>query len=275
MKLGLIFVSDESTGGFFSQQERARIRCTSPGTEFIILPIHGPAQTLETELEEALAAPYVLARVEDAVRTGCDAVVVDCALDPGVAAAREMVSVPVIGAGEAALVFASAVGQRIALIAHAECIVSAFRRRILTYGLADRVSSIQVLDENILDVGREGQAENALRSICDAIVVADEADVIVMGCTGFAPAVERVRGDVRLPLIEPALAAIQMAEAQVRLGMGSSRAVHKRRTPWLRALDVIRRSATSTTGNGARQDSMEPRNESPRSQSGGSNDDPI
>ena len=242
MKLGLIFISDESTGEFFSQQEETRRRCASPGTEFVILPINGPVQTLETDLEEALATPYVLARVDDAVRGGCDAVVIDCALDPGVVAAREMTTVPIVGAGEAALTYAGSVGQRIALIAHADCIVPAFRRRIRAYGLADRVSSIRVLDESILNVGRDGQAENALRSMCNAIAVADEADVIVVGCTGFAPAVERVRVDVKLPLIEPAMAAIQMAEVQVRLGVGAWRVAHARRTPWLRVLDTVRKS---------------------------------
>jgi Asp/Glu/hydantoin racemase len=65
-------------------------RCTGAGP----LAIH----TDEDELE---AAPHVVRAVVDAAADGFHAVIVDCTADPGVVEARQEVTIPVVGAGEA------------------------------------------------------------------------------------------------------------------------------------------------------------------------------
>lgn len=65
-------------------------RCTGAGP----LAIH----TAEDAIE---AAPHVVRAVVDAADKGFDAVIVDCTAEPGVAQARQAVTIPVIGAGEA------------------------------------------------------------------------------------------------------------------------------------------------------------------------------
>ena len=60
----------------------------------------GPAE-IHTAREARAAAPFVVQTIVDAAREGFDAVIVDCTADPGVADAREMVTIPVVGAGEA------------------------------------------------------------------------------------------------------------------------------------------------------------------------------
>jgi Asp/Glu/hydantoin racemase len=60
----------------------------------------GPLQVRSAEDAEA-AAPYVVQTIIDAAGEGFDAVIVDCTADPGVVEARAVVSIPVVGAGEA------------------------------------------------------------------------------------------------------------------------------------------------------------------------------
>jgi Asp/Glu/hydantoin racemase len=60
----------------------------------------GPA-SIRSEDDVAAAAPFVVQAVIDAAAEGFDAVIVDCTSDPGVDAARRMVTIPVIGPGEA------------------------------------------------------------------------------------------------------------------------------------------------------------------------------
>jgi Asp/Glu/hydantoin racemase len=60
----------------------------------------GPTQ-IANAADAELAAPYVIDAVVRCERDGFDAVIVDCTDDPGVAAAREAVAIPVVGAGEA------------------------------------------------------------------------------------------------------------------------------------------------------------------------------
>jgi allantoin racemase len=54
-------------------------------------------------VDEVLAAPGVVDAAIKAEADGAEAVVIDCMLDPGLDAAREAVSIPVIGCGEAAM----------------------------------------------------------------------------------------------------------------------------------------------------------------------------
>ena len=69
----------------------------------------GPA-SIECEYDEALAVPGTIAKIIEAERDGCDAVVIDCMGDPGMLPGRECVSIPVIGPCEAAMHVASMLG---------------------------------------------------------------------------------------------------------------------------------------------------------------------
>jgi len=60
----------------------------------------GPAE-IRSAHDARMAAPFVVSTITDAAGEGFDAVIVDCTADPGVAEARELVDIPVVGAGEA------------------------------------------------------------------------------------------------------------------------------------------------------------------------------
>src|SRR3546814_10743576 len=52
----------------------------------------GPA-SIECEFDEAMAVPGIVAEAIAAARSGADAVILDCMGDPGLKAAREVVSI--------------------------------------------------------------------------------------------------------------------------------------------------------------------------------------
>ena len=54
----------------------------------------------------------------------------------------------------------------------------------------------------------------------------DGAQVIVLGCTGMAQVAGRVQKELKVPVVEPASAAIQLAETYIRLGLTSSRSAY-------------------------------------------------
>ena len=62
----------------------------------------GPA-SLESQYEDAVAVPQVVLRTVDAEREGADAVIIDCMNDPGLQAAREAVSIPVVGPAQSSM----------------------------------------------------------------------------------------------------------------------------------------------------------------------------
>ena len=84
----------------------------APGTEVDIRRIARRTASIESEYDEAVAGPGILAEVEAAAAEGADGVFITCFGDPAVHAAREVVDIPVVGGFEPAVLTALSVGRR-------------------------------------------------------------------------------------------------------------------------------------------------------------------
>lgn len=100
----------------------------------------GPA-SVESFYEDAITAPQVVLRAAEAERDGVDAVIVDCMNDPGLEAAREAVSIPVVGAAQSSMLLASILAHKVSVIATAPRDVYPVELLIRPYGLKDKYAS--------------------------------------------------------------------------------------------------------------------------------------
>ena len=78
----------------------------SPDTEIEVQNLDKGTASIESVYDEVLANPDIVKKVIQAEKDGFDAVFVDCFGDPGVEAAREMVSIPVVGGFQPAALLA-------------------------------------------------------------------------------------------------------------------------------------------------------------------------
>jgi allantoin racemase len=204
-------------------------RYASPGTLLSQSVIsHGPA-SIESMVEEALAVPGTLEQIVAAAADGVDAVVIDCMADPGLGSARELVDIPVIGAGHAAMHVAHMLGHKFSIVTALDSLVSLLEEKVAAYGLAGSLASVRSFDVPVLELCAAGErmigpvAAQAARAIdCDG------AHVIVLGCTGLKGLADQVADELRgefpgVPVIDPLAAALKMAEALVGLGVSHSR----------------------------------------------------
>jgi Asp/Glu/hydantoin racemase len=76
-------------------------RLGRPGVELTYRRTGAGPSEIRSAHDVRTAAPFVVQTIVDAAREGYDAVIVDCSADPGVVEARELVGIPVVGAGEA------------------------------------------------------------------------------------------------------------------------------------------------------------------------------
>ena len=87
-----------------------------PGTRVeAVTSAMGPA-SIESHYDEALAVPGLLQAIRDGEAAGCDGHVIACFGDPGLDAARELASGPVIGIAEAAMHAASFLGRGFSVV---------------------------------------------------------------------------------------------------------------------------------------------------------------
>ena len=188
----------------------------------------GPS-SIESRLEEALAVPDTVRRAAEAEANGADAVVIDCMGDPGLHACREVVSIPVLGAGQTAMHLANMLGSQFAFITVLDRLKPMVDDLVVTYGLSVKYASFKAVDIPVLDISRDVDSLNAaLTEQAIVSVESDGADIIVLGCTGFLGCAEAMQSALEtagldVPVIDPVPATVHMAEALVKSGLSQSK----------------------------------------------------
>ncbi len=199
-------------------------------------------ETVETEYDEALVAPFLVERVIDAERRGFDAALIDCFFDPGLAAAREATDLVVTGAGESAMLTALALGDTFSIL---DLSVATFKRRtapprVRKLGLASRFVSHWGTGITVKRSADEKALAGKLTKAALELVRADEPDVVILGCTGLSQVAELVAARLPVPLVDPQLAALRTAESLVRSGLKHSRRTYPRPVPMSRKVPGTR-----------------------------------
>lgn len=193
--------------------------------------IAGGPVSIESAFDEMLCAPGVVARAIEAAEQGAAAIIVDCFADPAVRAAREAVSIPVIGPGTASLHLAALFAHRIGIVTIMESVRAMIEDQARLAGLADRLACVRVVDMPVRDL--DGDGETLLSRLIEAselAVLHDRADQIILGCTGFLGVDAAVTAalharDIRVSVISPLRAAALAAVSAIRMGF-----VHSPRT---------------------------------------------
>lgn len=191
----------------------------------------GPA-SIESEFDEALCVPGTIRRAIDAEQRGANAIIIDCMGDPGLAACREVVSIPVVGPAQTAMHVASLLGHRFSFITVLQRLRAVIDKLVAGYGLNDTYASFRAVDIPVLDIGKDHSAlQSALAREAITAVKQDGADAIVLGCTGFLGCAGAMRkallaAGCDVPVIDPIPLAVQMADALVKTGLTHSKHAH-------------------------------------------------
>jgi allantoin racemase len=196
----------------------------SSNTEIIATqPSFGPL-SIEGHYDEAFAAAGVAEQVKLAASWGPDAVVLACFGDPGLEAAREATSAPVLGIAEAAFHAASmlATGFSVVTTMTRTCIIA--ERLVQRYGFEHQCRGVHGTDIAVLDLedGGEdiiGQIEHAAREALSR----DRSGAIVLGCAGMTTLCHTLTQRLGVPVIDGVAVAVKFAEALSALGLGTSK----------------------------------------------------
>jgi len=205
-------------------------RVASPDTELSVVHLdQGPA-SIESRYEAALAAPDVVRKVVEAEKDGMDAVVSNCMDDPGVEAAREMVSIPVIGPAQTSMHIATMLGHRFSVVGVLDTDAPPFYDHAANAGLAGQMASVRAVNIPVLELEDDRDrlvgalVEQALKAVRE-----DGAHVIIFGCTGMAGLARdveeglRAQGVADVPVIDPGMLAFKFAEALAGMGLSHSK----------------------------------------------------
>ncbi len=205
----------------------------SPATEISVVHLDEGPDSIESECEEALVVPDFLRKAKEAEGTGCDAVICDCFGDPGVHAAREVVDIPVIGAGESSMLLAAALGQRFSVVTVLPSVFTMIENLARRAGVGGKIASIRSVDIPVLELHDKGRMSFALLDQMIQAIKQDKAHVLILGCTGMMGVAGSLQSQLasegfNVPVIDPVGASVKHAETMVSLGLRPSRLTYHR-----------------------------------------------
>jgi allantoin racemase len=197
------------------------------GTDIIAVnPPMGPT-SIESHYDEALSVPGLLHEISlgetDEPQGRIDGYVVACFGDPGLDAARELATGPVVGIAEAAMHAAVMVGRSFAVVTTLSRTIGRAEDLVEHYGFANRCVSVTACDVAVLDLEDESSGASLLvERLAREAIERDRADSIVLGCAGMTSFCQRLTDRLGVPVIDGVAAATGMVEALVRMQLRTS-----------------------------------------------------
>ena len=170
---------------------------------------------IESDAHVEQVVPMVL---DHARHCSSDAIVVACFSDPGVVAARNFASVPVIGIAEAAYYAALQLGRRFGVISLGPTSVSRHARHIEKLKIERRLAGDRPVNMGVAEANSDGGITQAVIETGKALRDRDGADVVILGCAGMGKQRGRLQAVLGLPVIDPVQAAVAAAAAQLDMG---------------------------------------------------------
>jgi len=198
-----------------------------PDVEVTVVSLEKGPASIESMYEEEAAAPWILQKVKEAEEKGFDAVIIDCMGDPALEAAREIVSIPVVGPCESSMMVASMLGDKFSVVTILKRLTSLFWRKVKRYGLEGKVASVRSIDVPVLELEeKREEVKAALMRESKRAIEEDGADVIVLGCTGLIGMAEELKEGLGVPVVDPGITPLKVAEILVDLRLSQSKTAY-------------------------------------------------
>jgi allantoin racemase len=190
----------------------------SKDTLLDVVKLNKGPESIEFVRDEFSAAPELLERIMKAEKQGYDAIIDCCFSDPAIHAARECVRIPVVGLMEASIMLASVLGNKFSIITNPLEGIPSVERQARALAKSGTLVSVLAVDIPVLELFEDEQRTKKEFVIeAKRAIDHDHADVIIPGCAHFSKWATQFSRELGVPVVDPEGAALNIAEALVRL----------------------------------------------------------
>lgn len=218
----ILVVNPNTTASMTEKIAVAARAVARPDTEIIAANSQNGPTSIQGFLDVATCVPGLLQEI--AQHPEVDAIVIACFDDTGLDAVRTLVSVPVLGIGEAAYHAASMIATKFSVITTLARSVPGLENNLMRYGLAQRCARVRATDIPVLKLEEGDPATlEKIRSEIRAAIEQDNAEAIVLGCAGMADLMADLSAEFGLPVIDGVTAGVTFVEALVNNKMSTSK----------------------------------------------------
>ena len=215
------------------RRRQAVLRCASPGTEIGFGVIKATFfRRSNSQVNSLSAGPLVAEIAVKAEADGYDAVVPFGTLDAGVELSRNLVRIPIVGAGQSVMHLAVQLSNRLGVIAYEEKSIPFMRKQMHAWRVADSVVAMRSVQVPLMEStkNRDAIRERFIRCAREMIDDHDVEIIVPMGVTmvpvQYAP--EEFKKELGVPVMDALKTSIQTAEVMVRMGLTHSTRTYPR-----------------------------------------------
>ena len=181
----ILVINPNTTTSMTDKIATAARAVARPDTVIVAASSQDGPVSIQGFLDVATCVPGLLEEV--ARHPDVDAIVIACFDDTGLDAVRTLVSVPVLGIGEAAYHAASMIANKFSVITTLSRSVPGLENNLMRYGLAQKCGRVRATEIPVLKLEEGDLATmDRIRSEIRSSIEQDNAEAIVLGCAGMA-----------------------------------------------------------------------------------------
>ena len=191
-----------------------------PTTKIEVKYIKEAPPGIESYRDAAVSVKYLLSKFEE-WENQYDGFIIACHSDVGVDLLRELTDKPVIGIGEASMLFALPLGHKFSILSLKRKKIPQKEDLVRKYGLENRCASIRITGLGVIATDKE-KREKLIQEGMKA-VKEDGAEVLILGCAGMAGFDKKIEKIIGVPVIDGVASALMMMESLNRYGVVTSK----------------------------------------------------
>ena len=229
MELLYLIPGDGMPKDELKRREDAGNSIIRPGSTFHTEEVGEGPLSIESSIEEFMSIGPMLERLLQIRKEDkYDAIIIGCAGDPGLVAAREMMDLPIIGPAESSYHLACMIADRFSVLTPLQAGIESedrVRVRIREMGLESRLASVEFVEMPIAEMWGSG-GDGVVKEMSTGVekAKAKGAGCLVLGCMSMAfKMADEVIKEPAIPIVNPLKAAIKTAEMFVDLKLRHSR----------------------------------------------------
>ncbi len=193
-------------------------------TEIVAATSLSGAVSIEGHYDEAMSIVGLADEIRKGEAEDTDAYIIACFGDPGLLAAREIATGPVLGIAEAAMHAASFIATGFSIVTTLERTRIIAEHLVRNYGMEHHCRGVRATDLPVLELENpKSNARVIILAECERAIIEDKSGAIVLGCAGMADLGHFLEDKLQVPVIDGVGAAVKFAEALVGLGLRTSK----------------------------------------------------
>ncbi len=207
-------------------------RRAAAGTQISGLSAPRGTRNIDCAYGDYMSAPHMIEAVRRRVSEDRpDAVVLAGFGNVGIHALKEIMDVPVVSISEASMAMACLLGHRFSTLTMLDQFIPYQQDLVRLYGFEAKCASVRSIDINVERAAVDRERTLAeLTAQVTRIVSEDRSEVVILACAGLCGYDEALSLQAGVPVIDPVVAGVKMAEAFVGMGLSHSK-LRKFRAP--------------------------------------------